>query len=258
MTQTRWTDQEAVAFAEAAAAVPENQVTACRAWTAHDLLAHVVAGGAEIVRLVQDHVDGRPSSPTTSFEDREPAFRALPYADLVGLVADGGLLDLLDRAADTSEDGPIDFTGWAMTADSLAMHVRSELAIHRWDLIGSDPIGVELLGQPEFTAHALRSLTRFDTIAERAEMRTRTVGCAASAPVEVRLRVDGEPDVVITASASSTEVAFAQADDTPAITTDAAGRLLLLWGRRPPPAHAVTTDLDHDALVLAERWLLGP
>ena len=37
--------------------------------------------------------------------------------------------------------------------------------------------------------------------------------------------------------------------------TDAAARLLLLWGRRPEPEHRVTTDLDPERLRQLQAWL---
>jgi hypothetical protein len=74
---------------------------------------------------------GEPVPATTSFEKREPAFRALPYNDLVDLVSAGGIFDLL--AAMAEQNGSLEFTGWLINADTLALHIRSELAIHRWD-----------------------------------------------------------------------------------------------------------------------------
>ena len=255
VTETRWRDQEAIAFAEAAHAAPENLMTACRGWTAHDLVAHTIAGGAEIARLIQLHLDGEPSGPTISFEDREPAFRALPYRDLLELITVDGIFDLLQAMVDADTDALLDFTGWAMDVDTLALHVRSELAIHRWDLTGSDPTSVELLSQPDLTAHAVRALSNFDGIAERGETRTRSLAAEGNAAMEARLRVDGEPDVVIVASAESTDLRLAEPDQVPAVTTDSAGRLLMLWGRQPPAIHQSTTDLGHEALSTIQRWL---
>ncbi|MFN3256429.1 MAG: maleylpyruvate isomerase N-terminal domain-containing protein [Ilumatobacter sp.] len=248
--QTRWTNHEAIAFAETVSGAPSNLITACRGWTAHDVLAHAVAGGGEIARLVGIHLAGDPVPSTISFEDREPAFRALPYDDLVTLVSAGGIFDLL--AAMAEKNGSLEFTGWEMNADTLALHVRSELAMHRWDIAGSDPTSIELLSQPDLTAHAIRAINHFDFINERAAARTRRAGVA---PLDVRLRVKGEPDVIIRASTESTELCLAEPDDSPALITDAAARLLMLWGRQPPAAHRSTTGIDNATLVSLQNWL---
>jgi uncharacterized protein (TIGR03083 family) len=77
------------AFIAAARSVPADAPTACPGWVAHDVLAHVVAGGAEIGRLVGERIAGGADGPTTAFETREPPFRAVPYDQLVDLVAAG-------------------------------------------------------------------------------------------------------------------------------------------------------------------------
>ena len=46
------TTREAVAFAQILVATPPDRVTACNGWTAHELLAHMVAGGIEIATIV--------------------------------------------------------------------------------------------------------------------------------------------------------------------------------------------------------------
>jgi uncharacterized protein (TIGR03083 family) len=246
----RWSNKEAIAFAETVGGTPSNRVTACKGWTAHDILAHAVAGGGEIARLVGIHLAGEPVPATTSFEEREPAFRALPYNDLVDLVSAGGILDLL--AAMAEQNGSLEFTGWVMDADTLALHVRSELAIHRWDIAGSDPTSIDLLSQPELIAHAVRAINHFDFIDERAAARTRHSGANA---LDFRLRVEGQPDVVIHASTESTELFLAEPNDSPALNTDAAARLLMLWGRQPPAIHRNVSDLDKAALVRLHDWL---
>lgn len=67
MSQACWTDQEAMAFLETVRSTPGELVTACRGWTAHDVLAHAVAGGAEIARLVGLHLERRPISTVPPF-----------------------------------------------------------------------------------------------------------------------------------------------------------------------------------------------
>jgi hypothetical protein len=55
-------------------------------------------------------------------------------------------------------DVTVPFTGWDMTAAEMVMHGRSELSLHRWDLIGSDQTSMQLLAQPELFAHGTKVL----------------------------------------------------------------------------------------------------
>ena len=254
MTATS-TTTEVAAFLEAAATVPGTAMSACPGWTAHDLLAHVVAGGAEM--LLTDHLAGRPPTATIGFADREPPVRALAYDDLLAFLAGGGLLESVEAWAGRDVPGRVRFTGWEMEAASFALHVRSELALHRWDLAGSDEVGRALLAAPELTEHAVQALSRFDAIAERADLRLWAFAATRHRKVEVPLRVDGTPDVVIRVGSGATTIGFAEPTARAAIRTDAAGRLLLLWGRRPPPVHGTVVELDAEASAAAGAWL-GP
>jgi hypothetical protein len=51
--------------------------------------------------------------------------------------------------------------------------------------------------------------------------------------IESRIRVSDEPDVVVTADAAQASISLAPAEGAATIETDAAARVLLLWGRRP-------------------------
>ena len=255
MAQTRWATPEVDAFVDTARSAPPDLVASAAGWTAHDVLAHAVAGGAEIARLVGNHLEGGPASATIGFAEREPAFRSLRYETLIDLVADNGIFDLLAAMDEADEDSMIDFTGWAVDADTLALHIRSELALHRWDLCGSDEVSLALLGQPELTEHAVRALNGFDMIAERCEVRGQRLARSGLGPLEVRLRVEGQRDVVLSPStAGSTSLALAEPLGAAGITTDAASRLLMLWGRRPL-GHLATTTLDGPELRALDLWL---
>ncbi|MFN8024394.1 MAG: maleylpyruvate isomerase family mycothiol-dependent enzyme [Acidimicrobiales bacterium] len=242
---------EAIAFRDAARAVAPDRPTACAGWTALDLVAHVVAGGVEIARLVSARLAGRPVPPTQSFAEREPAARSLGHDVLLSFLDGAGVVDLIGQLP-LGEVVP--FTGWAMDREALATHVRSELALHRWDLVGSDDLGVELLEAPELTVHAVRALESFDEIGERSAARPRpTVGERA-----IRLRSDDRPDVVLTIGPTGSSVALAEPTDGPAVSTDPAARLLMLWGRRPSAArHVVEYGLDDETRRVAEAWLFG-
>src|SRR5918996_4446811 len=74
--------REKEAFLEALAGLHAEALSACPGWTAHDVLAHVVAGGTEIVELVQARTDGQRVPATRGFEEREQPFRELPDPEL--------------------------------------------------------------------------------------------------------------------------------------------------------------------------------
>jgi hypothetical protein len=252
MTSATW--PEAEAFVAAVQRTPADAVAMAAGWTAHDVLAHAVAGGAELARLLDAHLKGEPVPPTQTFEQREPAFRALSYEQLTGLLAAGGLKQSLDQMATRNTGAALDFTGWTMGATDLATHVRSELAVHRWDLVGDDELGTELLAQPELTAHAVRALSNFDVIGERLTERTRRSGIMN---LNLRLRVEGQPDVMLTVEEGDTRLAITDDTGGPAIASSGAGRLLMLWGRRPAPCHDIRSNLPPHDLGAAHAWLLS-
>lgn len=241
---------EVAAFLAAARGVPPDRLTACAGWTAHDLLAHVVAGGVEMLRLVGARLAGEPVPPTAAFAEREPAARALDHETLLALLEGGDLLGQLDRLGDGAT---VSFTGWAMDASALRLHIRSELAIHRWDLVGSDDESAALLGAPELTEHAVRALSSFEVIAERISARAAR---SPRRPTTFRLRSDGRADVVVGVDGDRCSIRLASPADGPSLTIDPAGRLLMLWGRRPPlDRHPAVVDANSDDLATMERWL---
>jgi hypothetical protein len=243
---------EAGAFSAIAEQTPANALVYCQGWTAYDLMAHVVAGGAEIARLLQHQASGPTVPATTAFEEREPVFRALPYGQLVELTGRTTLGDAISAVAETDPEATLSFTGWSMTAAELLTHVRSELALHRWDIVGTDELGGELLAQPDLTVHAIKSLARFDVISERVTERTRRSGVDR---VDARLRVDGQPDVHLLIDGSHQRVDLVEATDEPALETTAADRLLMLWGRRPCPSSRARSSLDPTMLRATLAWL---
>lgn len=163
-----WPSAEFGAFMAALAGVGQEAPTACQGWTAHDLLAHLVAGTQEVTRLAGESLAGLPVSATRGLDQREQPLRALDDADLRRLLLSEGarLVTTLERlrAADPARIVP--FTGWSMTLDQLHTHLRSELALHRWDLVGDDDTSRELLAQPELLAHGVAVMRNMPTLAE--------------------------------------------------------------------------------------------
>lgn len=245
---------ETEAFLAAAADTPPGALTACGEWTAHDIAAHVAAACEEVTHHVRAYADGRPLTTTRGCEEREAPFRALPSARL---------LTALDRGEETMRaeigailaaepDAVLTWTGRQMRVDAFLTHLRSECAVHRWDLAGDDDVSRRLLGQFDLFKHAVTAIGSGPMTA-----RGVAAGAAEGPPLTARLRSDGHPDLLVTADASGVRLALAETEGDAAITADAAARLLLLWGRTPqPPARAVVTGSQAEALRV-RRLLAG-
>jgi hypothetical protein len=149
---------ELEAFLRALAKTAPDAPTACPEWSAHELVAHLAAGSKEMHRLVTRRLELGPEAeigPTVSFEEREPACRALPDTALRRMFVREGL-ELTDAILRLRRVGPrvtVPFTGWDMTADEMIRHGRSELVLHRWDLVGCDAASRWLLEDAELLAH---------------------------------------------------------------------------------------------------------
>jgi hypothetical protein len=145
----------------------------------------------------------------------------------------------------------------------METHSRSEAAIHRWDLVGDDEASKELLAQPELTAHAVKVLDRMAILNESARavgVRARKV---AGQPIRIVFRSPDQPDVVFLPSPGGGrfEIVDRAIEADAILRTDAAGRLLALWGRKStnravalegPPA--ITEALDAAVWPNAQSW----
>jgi len=231
-------------------ATPAHRLTNCAGWTAHELVAHMAGGAAEEADLIEAHLAGRPRA-TRPFEEREPAYRALPDAELRDrLVEEAGRLASVLAKLEADGTDPVQFTGRAMTAADFAMHSRSECALHRWDLAGRDDAGWALLGQPCLTAHALTVLAQMSTLPETPA--NRLAGYLGAPTVRAIIRSAPHDDVVLTVVAGAVTLALEPISDAPpALELDAAARLLLLWGRREPSAPIDVYATGRDAEIVS-------
>lgn len=157
--------REMAALLGALATVPAEAATACAGWSAHDLVAHLAAGSQEMARLVALRLELGPGAdigPTRAFDEREAPFQAMADKALRRrfLIEAFGLTDLILKLHSADPNMTVTFTGWDMTAEEMVRHGRSELAIHRWDLVGTDPISRDLLTCPELLEHGRKVLTR--------------------------------------------------------------------------------------------------
>src|SRR4051812_45754863 len=209
-------------------AAPPEQLTNCAGWTVHDLTAHLAAGAAETVDLIDAHTAGEPDRATRPFAEREAPYRALPDGEL----RDRLLAEAVRLTAARARlgDGSVLFTGRRMTATDFDRHGRSECALHRWDIVGRDDAGWSLLGRSDLTAHALTVLTEMSTLAETPHRRV----AAAGVPDGTRavLRSEDADDVLVEVAGAAVHLTTRPpGEGRAALELDAAARLLLLWGR---------------------------
>jgi len=215
---------EAAAFTSTLASVEADQLTACSDWRAHELIAHVAAGAAAIAENVGGFNKGGVEAvpPTVALAEREAPYHRMSFSELRSRLATNHdhMMSAIDIAL--SED-PAAATPWAgrqMPIAAFVTHARSEYALHRWDLVGDDDIGTELLAQPDLTDHAVHALGEVLT----------TRGVAAGADGDVRLSSPGRRDI----SVGPGGAVYAESDNLDiTIEGDPAARLLLLWGRSP-------------------------
>src|SRR6266852_1660922 len=219
--------------------------TACTAWTADALLAHLAAGAKERADLIEEKLVGRPERATKAFVEREAVFLAMHDEELrAALMREAGRFETAVTAlAQQGVHVTIAFATTRFTAAQLATHQRSEAAIHRWDLVGTDETGDALLAQRDLTQHGVTVLNRLQTVLQ--ESPTPRLQQAGVSAIRIVLRSPGHPDVVLKAAAG--EGIFEISDHAPLeggalVTTDAAQRLLIIWGRRP-----TTRPIDIDA-----------
>lgn len=223
-------------FLATIASVPADAPTACTDWTARNVAAHLAAGFEEVSVLIEDSLADRPSRDTRTFDEREAPYLAMDD-DTLHLQLRDHLFVTTKVLADFRAAGPdaaFEFNGALFSAAQMTVHLDSELAIHRWDLVGDDVIGQKLLATPAFTRHAVFLLNTLPMLAEAATNRVTDTDLRATTVV---LRTPGQPDVALHVDADG-QARFVHGESEGGIdgqfvvTTDGANRLLTLWGRR--------------------------
>jgi uncharacterized protein (TIGR03083 family) len=246
--------REIDAFLDSLADVPPNAVTACAGWTAHELVAHLVSGVEAIASQADAHLDGRAIPEFGSFAEREVGFWGIDDDELRRRLEDGErrMTEGLHAVRARSGDTPVPGIGWGMAIDDVELHLRQEFAVHRWDLVGDDDAGDELLARPELLDHSVRILA--DSLLRVGRARDPRAG----EPFSTRIRAAGLPDLFIGVDDTSAHLELVDVADADAdVECDAAARLLLLWARRPASARRVRTRLDATDLARLEVILSG-
>jgi hypothetical protein len=197
------------------------------------------------------HLDRRPVPETRSFEEREPPFRQMSDDDRLAaldrVIAD--LARVLERGLD-EPDTWVPWTGRQMKVAWFGEHMRSELILHRWDLVGDDEQAGTQLAQPWMTTHSVDAVG--------VPLLRRGGAGLPDTPFTSRLRVVNQPDVVLTGgSRPSITLSPTEPETRPDLVTDAAARVLLLWGRQPADTTRLRSDVGPEQLGRTRTLLSG-
>jgi hypothetical protein len=138
---------------------------------------------------------------------------------------------------DDQPEAELTWTGRTVRISGFPTHLRSEDALHRWDLVGDDETSHELLAQQDLLVHAVRFIGR--------PLLSRGLDAGAGTePFYARVRSEARDDLVVEANGDGARLSVAPAEGSPAIEGDPAARLLLLWGRKPTPFHRLRAGND--------------
>jgi hypothetical protein len=132
----------------------------------------------------------------------------------------------------------------------FAEHMREELVLHGWDITGDDAVAQARLAEPWMTTHSVLAVGR-PLLAKGAK----EIGSGER--IEARLRVPDTDDVFVSADADRTSVGFAEPVGPATLETDAAARVLLLWGRRPGDPSRICSRAGAETLGRVRRLLSG-
>jgi Mycothiol maleylpyruvate isomerase N-terminal domain len=216
-----------IAFVDTLMSVDSQTPTACAGWSVQELTAHLAAGSAEIADLVELELAGGRARPTRDFEERERPYRSLSPKKLRRAFFREALrATVAVERLSTADEGRrrVMFTGAALDAPTLTLHIESELVLHRWDIVGSDDTSIAALSDSRLGAHAAATV---------AAMQPNVFPPRSGPPETVILRSPGATDVAVTGGAVTTIELAPDLRDHPVVMCHPAVRTLLLWGRRP-------------------------
>jgi hypothetical protein len=226
--------------------------TWCEAWTVRDIVAHQTGNAEELARVLGAHLSGE-TIETRGFE-REDPFRAMNDTDLWDALFDrmARLNDVAEAADDVPADTDVAWTGRTMKVPWFAEHMREELVLHGWDITGDDKEAQERLAEPWMTDHSV-----FAVGVPLLKKGAKHLGLGPGERVEARLRAIGSDDVMVTADADHTTIELAEPDGQATLETDAAARVLLLWGRRPADPSRICSRVGPQTLGRVRNLLGG-
>jgi hypothetical protein len=121
---------------------------------------------------------------------------------------------------------------------------------HGWDVTGDDPAAQARLAEPWMTTHSVFAIGA-PLLAKGAKQ------LGPGERIEARLRVPDIDDVLVSYDAESTTIGLADPEGPATLETDAAARVLLLWGRRPADPSRICSRVGPAALGQLRRLLGG-
>jgi hypothetical protein len=160
------------------------------------------------------------------------------------------LNEVAAAADEVPADTDVGWTGRSMKVPWFAEHMREELVLHGWGVSGDDGAARARLAEPWMTTHSVLAVGR-PSLAKGAKQ------LGAGERIEARLRVLGTDDVFVSADADHTTVGFADPVGQATLETDAAARVLLLWGRRPADPSRICSRTGAETLGRVRRLLAG-
>jgi hypothetical protein len=228
--------------------------TWCEAWTVRDIVIHQAGNAEELARVLGAHLEGEPVG-TRGFEEREAPLRDLDDADLWDALTDrmATLNDVAAAAEEVPADTDVAWTGRTMKVPWFAEHMREELVLHGWDITGDSDIPTAFqaaLAEPWMTTHSVVAVGR-PLLAKGAKQ------LSAGERIAARLRVAGTDDVLLDAQPDHTTIGLVEPEGPAALETDAAARVLLLWGRRPADPSRICSRVGPEALGRLRLLLSG-
>jgi hypothetical protein len=229
-----------------------SALTSCPGWTAHHIAAHIAGNYEEVLRHVDAFAAGRPLERTRGWEEREKALRDVDHTELLGRIAAtaSATTARIGDILETDAGAELRWTNRTVPVSGFLTHMRSEDALHRWDLVGDDEKSRELLGQDDLLRHAVKFIGQ--PLLQR--------GLAAEsggADLIARVRCEDRDDLIIELRDGRTCMSVDTATDDASIETDPAARLLLLWGRKASPFVRLRSMDDDDRTGRIQRLLSG-
>jgi uncharacterized protein (TIGR03083 family) len=231
--------------------VGPRALTSCPGWSAHHIAAHIAGNHEEARRHVEAYHAGRPLPATRSFEEREAPLLRLRFDVLLTRIEteEVGLLTAVEAVLAADEGARLRWTGRTVKIAGFPTHMRSECAVHRWDVAGDDDVSHQLLSQPDLLTHAVTFIGR--PLLLRGLART-------TAPFSGRVRSPGADDLLVSVERDRAPRLEVTKPLGPAVLEcDAAARLLLLWGRKAQPFHRLRADADDATVARLQQLLSG-
>jgi Mycothiol maleylpyruvate isomerase N-terminal domain len=245
---------EVEAFLEAIADADSGAISSCDGWTAHEIAAHVAGIAVEVNRHLDPFLQGDPVPTTRSFEEREAPLQAMEHEDLLHRLdaEEERMRTLVADVLAVNPDSVIPWTGRRMAVAKFIPHLRDEHALHRWDVVGDDELGITLLSQADLTAHSVLVLGRILLVAGRAR------DSDPDADFYVSLRSEGERDHSVRVQDGEAALGWHDvASHQPGVISDPAARHLFIWGRHPEGPVRLRSQLTQNELARLQVLLSG-